>query len=177
MHYYKAASIFAITGGIFLQTTAIAQTVTGTVDSTITLARACQVNGTTGTTNVQFGVLDFGTQTTLFTQAQAEVQGGGSGSAITVQCSPGTGATLTFATGLHDATVSGSGRAMSNGSLLVPYDLYSNSGLTTVLPVGATEAVTADGTVQTLHVYGKALGVPGLTADTYTDTINVTLAF
>ncbi len=177
MPYCKVTFILAIIGGFFLQAAAGAQNVTGTVDSTITLSRACQVNGTTGTTNVQFGVLDFGTQTTLFTEAHAEIQGGGSGSAITVQCSPGTAATLTFGAGLHDAAVSGSGRAMSNGSLLVPYDLYSNAGLTTVVPVGATQTVTADSTVQTIHVYGKALGAPGLIADTYTDTINVTLAF
>lgn len=171
----KVAFVLAVSVGLLFGPASNAQTVTGTVDSTITLTRACQVNGTTDATNVAFGVLDFGTHTTLFTDATAQVEG--NGGAITIQCSPGASATLTFAAGLHDAAVAGSGRAMGNGTLLVPYDLYSNAALSTVMPVGATQSITADGTVQTINIYGRALGAPGLTAATYTDTIAVTLAF
>ena len=171
----KIASVLAVGAGLLFSSSSNAQTITGTVDATIVLTRACQINGSTGTTNVAFGVLDFGTHTTLFTDASAQVQG--NGGAITIQCSPGAPATLTFAAGLHDATVAGSGRAMSNGTLMVPYDLYSNAALSTVMPVGATRTITADGSVQTVNVYGRALGAPGLTAATYTDTVAVTLAF
>lgn len=175
MQHPKTPFLLAFGFGLLFSASASAQTVTGTVESTITLTRACQINGATDTTNVAFGVLDFGAHTTLFTDASAQVQG--NGGAITIQCSPGASATLTFAAGLHDAAVAGSGRAMGNGSLMVPYDLYSDAALSTVIPVGGTQEITADGTVQTVNVYGRALGAPGLTAATYTDTIAVTLAF
>ncbi|WP_336962837.1 spore coat U domain-containing protein [Sphingobium aquiterrae] len=169
------SSVIAITG-CALGTPAIAQNVSGTVDATITLTSACEVNGSTGTSNVDFGTLDFGTHSTLFTSATAQVNGNGSGE-IAVQCSPGADATLTFTGGLHDAAIGGSGRAMSDGTLFVPYDIYRDSAFNTVLANGASITITADGSIQHIPVYGRALGISGLAAGTYTDTISVMLAF
>lgn len=104
------------------------------------------------------------------------VDGNGAG-AIAIQCTPGSGATLTFAAGQHDGQASGGGRALSNGSLYIPYDIYSDSGFTSLLSSGSTVAVTTDGSVHTVPIYGRALGASGLTADTYTDIISVSLAF
>lgn len=153
-----------------------AQTVTGTIDATITLSAACEVNGSTATSNVDFGTLDFGTHSTFFSAAQAQVDGNGSNS-ISVQCTPGSDATLTIVSGLNDAAVAGGERALTNGSLFVPYDLYSDAGFLNVLSNGSTIDITGDGTVQLVPVYGRAVGVSGLTPGTYTDTISVTLAF
>lgn len=150
--------------------------VTGTIDSTITLSAACEVNGDTGTSNVDFGTLDFGSHSTFFTSSNTEVDGNGSGN-ISVRCSPGSDATLTIVGGLNDGAIAGGNRALSNGSLYVPYDIYSDAGLTNVLTNSATIPVTGDGTAQVVHIYGEALGAPGLTPGTYTDTISVTLDF
>lgn len=162
--------------GLVLQSSAFAQTVTGTIDATITLASACEVNGSPETTGVEFGTLDFGTHTTLFSEATTELQTE-SGSGISIQCSPGSDASLTVTGGSNDGTVPGSGRAMSNGTSLVPYDLYSDAGLLATLENGTSIPVTGDGTVQTIPIYGRALGTDLLTPGTYSDTVAVTLSF
>lgn len=159
-----------------LQSTVQAQTVTGTIDATITLTSACEVNGGTGTTGVDFGTLDFGSHTTLFDEATAAVQNGG-GTAIAIQCSPGAGATLTVTGGAHDGQVPGSGRAMSDGAQFVPYDIYTDAAFQNVLANNQAIGVTADGTVQLVPIYGRALGNAGLSAGTYGDTVAVTLTF
>lgn len=176
MTYTRILSALTAAAGFIAAVPTMAQTVTGTIDSTITLTSACEVNGSTGTTAVDFGTLDFGSHTSLFTEATAQVDGNGSG-AIAIQCTPGSGATLTFLAGLNDDEVAGSTRAMTNGTLFVPYDIYSDPAFATVLDNGSTVPVTADGTVQIVNVYGRALGNAGLTAGTYTDTIAVTLTF
>ncbi|GGP23150.1 Csu type fimbrial protein [Silvimonas iriomotensis] len=155
---------------------AMGGTTTGQVNSTMTLTAACQVNGSTTSTGVNFGSLNFGSQTTLFSTASAQVNGGSG--AIAVQCSPGSGATLTFQAGLHDAQVTGGGRAMANGAgKFIPYDIYSDAGYSTVLASGSSVNITEDGTTQTVNIYGRAVGVAGLTPGTYSDVIAVQLNF
>lgn len=153
-----------------------AQTVTGTIDASITLVAACEVNGDAATSNVDFGSLDFGSVSTFFTSSDAQVDGNGSGN-ISVQCSPGSDATITIDSGANDAAVAGGGRALANGSVYIPYDIYSDAGFSTVLNNGSTLSVTGDGTEQTVPIYGRAVGVAGLSPGTYTDTISVTLTF
>ena len=165
--------VLALAFGI--QTSANAQSVTGTVDATITLIAACEVNGDTGSTDVDFGTLDFGTKSTFFSTATGQIDGG-SGS-ISIRCTPGYDGTLTVVSGQNDAAVAGGGRALANGSTYVPYDIYSDAGFSSVLDNGSTLAVTGDGNVQTVDIYGRAVGASGLTPGTYTDTISVSLAF
>ncbi|UNK79786.1 spore coat U domain-containing protein [Sphingopyxis granuli] len=156
---------------------AYAQTVTGDIHATITLEAACEVNEDAETTDVDFGTLDFGTNSTLFSSADAQVSGNGAGS-ISVQCTPGSDATLTVDNGLNDASaIVGGSRALVNGALVVPYDIYSDSSFSTVLNNGSSIPITGDGTVQDVEIYGRAVGTAGLTAGTYTDTISLTLTF
>ncbi|MDE8652334.1 Csu type fimbrial protein [Novosphingobium album (ex Liu et al. 2023)] len=162
--------------GLAIHTSANAQTVIGTIDSTIELTAACEVNGSTGTNGVDFGTLDFGSHSTFFTQATTQLQSG-AGNTIEIRCSPGADATLTFASGNNDGEVNGSGRAMAFNAHFVPYDIYSDAGFQNVLDNDATIPVTADGTMQDIPIYGRALGASGLVAGTYTDTISVTLGF
>lgn len=182
MNQIQTASRSAVCGFIALismsltPTAAFAQSATGTVQSTITLTSACAINGSTATSAVNFGTLAFGSTTTLFTSVDAAIAGSTS-AGIAIQCTPGTVVNLRFVSGLHDGAALGGTRAMSNGTLFVPYDLYSNAGRTTPLLFATNLPLTADGTVQTLPVYGRALGVAGLAAGTYTDTISVTLTF
>ncbi len=170
--------IFSIVAGLAICCgPASAQTVTGTIDTTITLTSACEVNGGTATSGVDFGTIDFGTHSTLFSEATSTLDPGGGGGGISIQCTPGADASLTITSGLNDAAVVGSGRAMAKGGLYVPYDIYSDASFLNLLANGSSIAVTADGTVQIVPIYGKALGNTGLTAGTYTDTISVTLGF
>lgn len=177
MNYIKTSARLAI--GVFtalLSTAAIAQSTTGTIASTITLTSACAVNGNTGTAAVNFGTLAFGSVSTLFTTVDAQVAGT-TAAGIDIQCTPGTAVKLRFISGLHDGAAVGGTRAMSNGTVFVPYDLYSNAGRTTPLLFATDLPLTANGLVQTLPVYGRAVGITGLAAGSYTDTISVTLTF
>jgi spore coat protein U-like protein len=156
-----------------------ATTTTGQINATITLISGCEVNGQTAADNLNLGTLDFGTHSTVFGTSDAEVVGDTAG-AITVQCSPDLGSvTLKVKGGLHDGLASGSTRALGNGSAYVPYDLYWEAARATPIPIdgSGTLSITADGTPQTIHLYGRAKGATGLTAGTYTDTIQIELTF
>lgn len=175
--FFKQGAGMVLAGAAMFvgQSAAHAQTVTGTIDATITLTSACEVNGSTATTGVDFGTLDFGSHTTLFTEAAAAMAG--AGSAISIQCSPGSPASLTITGGSYDAQVPGSGRAMSNGTLYIPYDIYADAAFANVLANNTPIAVTADGTPQLIALYAQALGNELLVPGTYTDTVSVTLSF
>lgn len=162
--------------GLVATSPSFAATVTGQVDATITLTSACEVNGANGTTGVEFGTIDFGSQTTLFSQADGELVGGAQ-SGISIQCSPGQDATLTFLAGINDADAGAYTRAMAGNGQFVPYNLYSDSGRQTVLDNGDELTVVADGSVQTIPVYARAFGNDGLAAGTYSDTVQVSLEF
>jgi spore coat protein U-like protein len=162
---------------------AAAQTsITGTIGVTLTLTSACSINGTILTTgsSANFGTLDFGTATTLFTQQDAQVLAGASGG-ISLTCSPGISPELTIASGSNDANASGGHlHALVFGSSYVPYDLYSDSSRSTVIQNNAAVALTASSTTYTTNLYARVFGVgtaSTLPAGNYTDTLNVTLSF
>ncbi|MGA9095928.1 MAG: spore coat U domain-containing protein [Pseudomonas alloputida] len=164
--------------GLALASQAQAATVTGSISSTLTLTAACQVNGTSGTSGLNFGALNFGTQDALFVTANAQVLGGGGG-AMSILCSAGTVPVIKVRAGLHDGQSSGGTRALADGSgNFVPYDLYTDAGRTALLAVDDTITLpTSTGTAQTVNLYGKAVGKAGLPAGVYSDTISVELSF
>lgn len=154
--------------------------ITGTVDATITLEAGCIVNGQTfdnGSTGADFGVIDFGTQNTLFTEADSQILSGAS--AFTVQCSNGITPVLSFDAGLHDGDGTGLGlHAMAHeteAGQFVTYNLYSDSTRTAVIPVGGDVTLASGGTQQTVNVYARAFGEAGLTPGVYADVVTVVL--
>jgi len=153
--------------------------ITGTIDATITLESGCVINGTNTADNAgsaDFGTLDFGTETTLFSEASAQVTGTGAG--ITVQCTAGVTPNLVFETGLHDANASGPGnKAMQHTSTTTQYVSYNLllADDTTVINNGDNIALSGDGSQQTITVNGRAYGTAGLIAGTYNDTVTVVL--
>ncbi|KKO14833.1 spore coat U domain-containing protein [Pseudomonas putida] len=163
--------------GLMLASQAQAAT-TGTIDSKLTLTAACQVNGSSGTSGVNFGALDFGTRDALFTSADAQVIGGGGG-AISILCSAGTVPVIRVGAGVHDGQSAGGSRALADGAgNFVPYDFYTDSGRTQVLAINGTITLpTSSGTAQIVNLYGQARGKAGLPAGVYTDTVSVELSF
>lgn len=152
--------------------------VTGTVDATITLEAGCIVNGQNfddGSTGVDFGTIDFGTHNTLFTESDAQILSGAT--ELTVQCSNGITPVVTFDAGLNDSQGAGVGlHAMAHqtdAAQFVTYNLYSDAGRTTIIPVGGDVTLDDDGTQQTVSVYARAFGEAGLITGTYTDTMTV----
>ncbi|OLO04934.1 Csu type fimbrial protein [Salinicola socius] len=172
-----ASATVALVGLTSLQVQA--QEVTGTIDVTMTLTEACSINGSTDTEGLDFGALDFGTQTTLFDQADSEVESGGG--AIEVLCSPGTEPAVAITGGANDGAGGAAGtHAMTNGTSFIPYSLYTDAARTNELGLNTptTLAGEPDGiNPQTLELYGRAFGQEGLTAGDYADTLNVVLTF
>ncbi|MNO39247.1 Spore Coat Protein U domain protein [compost metagenome] len=164
--------------GWALAAPAQAETVTGNITSTLTLTAACQVNGGSGASGLNFGALNFGTQDALFVSADAQVLGGGGG-AMSILCSAGTVPSIRLRAGTHDGQSSGGTRALADGAgNFVPYDFYADSGHTQPLAIGDTLTLpTSTGVAQTVNLYGQARGKAGLPAGTYTDTVAVELTF
>ncbi|BBV96495.1 spore coat U domain-containing protein [Pseudomonas sp. FYR_2] len=164
--------------GLALASPAQAATVTGSITSTLTLIAACQVNGGTATSGLNFGALNFGTVDALFTSANAQVQRSGGG-AMSILCSAGAIPVIKVRAGLHDGQSSGGTRALADGAgNFVPYDLYTDSGASNLLAIDGTITLpTSTGAAQTVNLYGRAVGKAGLPPGTYTDTISVELSF
>lgn len=172
---YAAAALLAISAG-----TAAKADITGTVDATITLTSGCIINGqltNDGAGSSDFGTVDFGSRNSLFTSADGEAVGSGTG--IAIQCSPGIAPSLTFGAGEHDGLGTGSGnRAMAHASAAgqyVKYGLYSDAGRNTLIAINGSLALASDGSAQNIRVYGRAYGAAGLVTGTYSDTVLVTL--
>lgn len=158
--------------------TQAATTVTGQVTASLVLTSSCQVNGVVGSSNLNFGTLNFGTTSSLFTQASSQVLSGGGG-AMSILCSSGTAPVIKVRAGSHDGQATGGARALADGAgHFVPYDFYTDTGFSNLLAIdGTISLATSTGTAQTINLYGKAVGVAGLPAGTYTDTVAVELTF
>ncbi|OLL32712.1 hypothetical protein BTH42_05510 [Burkholderia sp. SRS-W-2-2016] len=155
-----------------------AASVAGQINATITLVASCQIDNASSTSggDVEFGTLDFGDQSAVFTSASAQVMGNAS-SGIGVRCSPGANATLSILSGAHDAQAGVGTHAMANGTHYIPYSIYTDAGHANVLANGAAVAITADGTTQNVALYGLAFGASGIVAGLYTDTLRLELSF
>ncbi len=155
-----------------------ATTVTGQITSSLILISSCQVNGSGGSTGLNFGALNFGTANSLFTTATGQVLGGGGG-ALSILCSAGTTPTVKVRAGAHDGQSPGGTRALYDGvANYVPYDLYTDAGHSQLLAIdGVISLAASTGVAQTVNIYGQAVGKAGLPAGTYTDTIAVELTF
>jgi spore coat protein U-like protein len=135
-------------------------TATAQFSVTATVAKACSVS----TTNMAFGAY-----------AGALLQ---STSSITVTCT----STTTYTVGLNAGTASGATvttRSMQNGSVLLGYKLFSNSGRTTNWgnSSGSWVSGTGSGIAQPLTVYGQIPAGESANPGSYTDTITATLTY
>lgn len=177
----KRTTLLAIGATLLFATAGAASAqVTGQIDATITLESGCIINGVNNNadaSNVDFGTVDFGLETTLFTQADAAVADTGQG--ITIQCTAGSAPVLTFGAGANDGNGSGGGnKAMqhaSDSTQFVSYSLYSDAARADLIDSGHQITLESDGTEQTVDVFGRAFGAPGLIEGTYSDTVLVTL--
>ncbi len=170
--------VLGILGICCLSIPAQAVNVNGVINATITLAGACSINGSAPVGGATWGTLDFGSQSTLFTTATAQVNGSGS-SPISLQCATTTPPTLTIISGTNDANAgSGHLHALASGSGYVSYDIYTDAGHSSKITNGTAFFTSANnGTAESVDIYGLASGETGLTPGTYTDTLTVQLTY
>lgn len=160
--------------------------ITGTVDATITLTTACRINNTVvsnSSTGVNFGTIDFGTQNSYFTTADAQLVGT-AGPGIVIQCSNGIEPTIAFSGGSfagsgtsNTGTTGARSMKHTTSAQYVTYNLYRDAGRGTAIPVNGTITLATDGSVQTVPVFGRAFGANGLVTGTYNDVVVVTISF
>jgi spore coat protein U-like protein len=163
----------------------------GQLNTKMVLQAGCIVSGApgAGATGVNFGTLDFGTQPATFTGILAATASGGAGGAGATQilCSPDVTSLSITVSGGNNAGQGGSvgigSRAMKLGtSSYLPYEVYSDAGMTSAYPTSASAVgVTLPGTgvALPLPIFGRInkTSAAALTSGTYTDVLQVTLAW
>lgn len=147
---------------LLLRGKAIASTATTTLAVSATVLSICTVTSTP---------IAFGNYTGALINASGTVL---------LTCTIGTAATIGLDTGANGAHASGTTRAMAVSGNYLSYEIYQDSGHTTVWTNsgGGAESTTGTGVVQTLTAQGQLpanqLTVP---VGAYVDTVNVTVTY
>ncbi len=155
--------------------------ISGTIDVSITLEPGCTVNDSAGPTNVEFGSINFGTHSTLFTQAdgQALYDSGN----IEIICTPGLSPSFKITQGSNDGdAIAPATHAMADTGEdhYVSYDIFQDSGRSQKIVNNTSYPLdgTADGeTPQIINIYARAYGSGGLVDGVYKDTLQIELEF
>ena len=163
MNIKATAAAILVTFGL-ASTSLYAATVTNTMPVKITIQNACNISTTAPTT------LDFGTQGPLVANVDQTAT-------ITVTCTTNAPYNVGLDAG---GGASINARRMINGTNTVGYQLYRDTGRTTVWgnTVGTdTAAGTGNGTAQALTVYGRVPPQTTPPAATYSDSVTVTVSY
>ena len=161
------------------------QSLSGTLDATLTLETACAISGTTLTSGIDLGTLAFGTWPATFTgQLTAQATGGPGGAGnTTVVCSPDVSSIQITIDGGGNAgqgsSIGTGARALASSGKFMPYDVFSDSGHTTAYPIntGVSVNVSGSGAAFDLPIYGlvNKTTANAVDAGAYTDTLQVTI--
>lgn len=139
-----------------------AASVTDNLAVSATVIANCSIDATT--VPLAFGNYD-GIVTNLATPLDAAAS-------VDVTCTDGaTGVTLSAGNG---TSFSSGTRHMTKGADILAYELYSDAARATAF---AAEPVTADGTAQTIDVYGRVPAAEAAPVGAYTDTVVMTATF
>jgi spore coat protein U-like protein len=155
-------------GGLVLglASPALAQTATANLSVSATVTKNCTIS----TNAVAFGSYD-----PVGANATTDLDGTGS---VVVTCTKGAGTRIDLGLG---ANASGSTRRMLGGTDLLTYELYSDSGRSTVWGSGAgaglTIATAPNKTPRTFTVYGRIPAGQDVGAASYGDTVVATINF
>ncbi|MDR6937266.1 MULTISPECIES: spore coat U domain-containing protein [unclassified Luteibacter] len=169
MRHLVRPLVFAALGSAAVATPQLrAATATTTFNVRITITAACDIS-TTAPTDVNFG-------TQPSTATNVDNQG-----ALNVNCTPSAPYTIALDNGQNGT--SATTRAMTNGTALVPYQLYRNPSRGAADIWGSTTgtggnvfAGSGTGTVQNIPVYGRVPST-NFPAGAYTDVITATITY
>lgn len=151
--------------------TAVAGTATSNLAVSATVAANCTIDASAG--------LAFGTYDPIVTNASTALTGSGT---ISTTCTNGASATITLGQGANADTSSTDTaplRRMTDGTDFLSYQLYTDSGDSTVWGnTSATgAAVTGTGAAISTTVYGSVAAGQNVPAGSYTDTVVATVTF
>jgi len=154
--------------GLTLTPVGQAATATGSFDVQITIQETCVTTSVSGST-----VLNFGTQTLLNANVDASVN-------LSVQCSSGTDYDVSLDNGLNTTRRMDSTAGAGVGANFVDYELYTDSGRTSVWPTTAGSApypYTGTGAAQSIPVYGRVPAQTTPPAGNYYDTVGISVTY
>jgi spore coat protein U-like protein len=99
-------------------------------------------------------------------------------SAVEATCTTGDIYTISADTGQNTTHANGTTRAMANGTNYLSYELYKDSGRTTVWNTSNTVGGTGNGVAQDYTIYAQIPGGQTIPiAGTYSDTVIATVSF
>jgi spore coat protein U-like protein len=187
---YFLSIALGLTASFFSFATYAGGSAGGQLNVQMTLTSSCAISGASGlgSTNVNFGSLNFGSQPSTFSGTIAADASGGAGGAGSTQvvCSPDVSSLTVSVSGGNNAGQGGAvgtgSRAMKLGANFLPYEVYSDSAMTTAYPAAATPlgvALPGNGAPLTLPVYGRVnkTSTNAMPAGSYADVLHVTVAW
>ena len=138
-----------------------AATATNTFQTQITILNDCEITSPTD--------MNFGSVGLLKNNVDAT-------STFVVRCTENTNYTIALDNG-QNASGGSSRMANSDGTKFVTYELYQDSGRTTLWDDTNTVSSTGTGVDQTFTVYGRVPPQATPPAGTYTDTVTITVTY
>jgi spore coat protein U-like protein len=164
----RSARIALVFGGLMLGVSApaFAQTATANLNVTASVANKCTIT----TSAVSFGAYD-----PVVTHASTPLDGTGS---VIVACTKGaSGTRIDLGQGSHYS----SARRMQAGTEFLTYELYQESGRTTVWGSGASNGLALSAAPssapRTFDVYGRIPAAQDVAVGSYTDSVVATINF
>lgn len=176
--------VSTVTGVCLLCSAFFAQAeVSGQIDATLNVEPGCLIdNGNIpdGGSGYDFGTLDFGTVSTIWTNPlQATLSSADGGGQLSVTCSPGVD---TFTVTINGGTNGdGTTRSLAFDDSSVPYQVFRDSGQSIPYEINQPESfdVASAGDSIEVPVYGLVAPNPEtpVAAGTYVDTLTLTFNF
>lgn len=165
----RFALISLLSASMVVAPHAQATTASGTFQVSATVVSSCTVSG---------ALLNFGNSLDPLS-ASVPVD---NTSALTVQCTNTTPYSVALSAGANAGGATNfASRAIKNGSHTLGYQLYLDSGRSSVWGDGTsssnTQSGTGSGSNQTLTIYGRLPSLSGAVPGTYTDTVTVTITY
>ncbi|KVL51682.1 spore coat protein U domain-contain protein [Burkholderia cepacia] len=163
-------------GAVVLPVASVADTALPTTKTFVASAQIVTGCGVAGGTSsgLNFGTLDFGAHPAV---ASGNVSASTSGSALQIECSPGSTLKMTVDGGTHPSAGNAQRNLQGPGGAQIAYQLYGDVAHTKVIGVGQAISIPVSGTA-TLPIYG-VLTLPGgaVRVGTYTDVAQITLSY
>lgn len=164
----KLLKVAAVCAAVMTCGAAWSATATANFQVTATVQPSCSVSGS----NMNFGSSIDPLATTTPLDAT---------STLTLTCTNTTPYQISLNAGTHAGGATNfSSRAISNGTQTIGYQLYTDSGRTSVWGNGTASSRvpgTGTGSTQSLNIYGRLPSLAGAVPGNYSDTVTVTIDY
>lgn len=173
----QASRLLLLSLGPLLLSTSAHGAMSGHIQARLVLTSACQISNDPGpeAPAVGGGVLDFGQQGPMWTEPLRAAVDEPGGSNLQVSCNPAVRAFTVTINGGTNAT--GTTRRLSNGGVLIPYQLSTDPAGRSNYGIGQQLSFSVSSAAQIpIPIYGVVVANPeALPAGIYRDTLTVTL--